>query len=523
MSRQDTVIPAGRHWWADESRMTWSLPVCLGFQLVLFTGVACSRLIDSDEGLYLLAVKLVAHGKRPYLDFFFQQLPALPYVYALWSRVVGFSWVSDRMLSVLLSVALGGLLYWHVERLYSRKTLACLAVLLYALNNLVIAWHPVVKTYALSNFLLFCAYLLVFPENTRHSRRKIFLGGILLAFAVETRLYIVAVAPVLMASLYYFRCRSDGRLRNVWPFVAGLALGLLPNLFFLASAPDPYVFDNVGYHLIRSGLKAAIRNKTKTFLAISNLQGSYDGSGAQFGMLGLPALATLLLRGVDRRLFLPFAVGAVLFVTCFTPKPTFPQYFSVCVPYLVIVGVKFVGIMAGPHDVAGAPLRLVKTAGLVMAILYLFCGGLAVFNYCYSGAGVEGIWKWDNSFDYRLSTVREVSNTLEHLVVKDEPVLSFWPGYVVECDCVPQDGTENDFALLVSPKLTPAEAERRKIMTDEGLQDLLKKHRVRAVVVRADRDELARGVSYRDTLQRNGYKRVRAIGRAEVYLWTAPQ
>jgi uncharacterized membrane protein len=149
---------------------------------MLFTAMAYSRLIDTDEGFYLLAAKLVAHGKHPYLDFFFQQMPALPYVYAVWSRVVGLSWTSARMLSVLLSVALGGLLYWHIERLYSRKTLACLAVLLYALNTLVIAWHSVVKTYALSNLLLFCAYLLVFPEPRRYSGWKAWLGNHLPAF-----------------------------------------------------------------------------------------------------------------------------------------------------------------------------------------------------------------------------------------------------------------------------------------------------------------------------------------------------
>jgi hypothetical protein len=522
-SQQPTVTPARWRWLADESRVIWSLPVCLGLQVMLFTAMAYSRLIDTDEGFYLLAVKLVAHGKHPYLDFFFQQMPALPYVYAVWSRVVGLSWTSARMLSVLLSVALGGLLYWHIERLYSRKTLACLAVLLYALNNLVIAWHSVVKTFALSNFLLFCAYLLVFPEPKRYSGWKAFLGGLLLACAVDTRLYLIAVTPVLMASLYYSGPHSGGRLKYVWPFAGGLALGLLPNLLLLSRAPDSYVFDNIGYHLIRSdlALRSAIRQKIETFLAITNVQGSYDGSGAQFAMLGLPALAVVFLRDVDRRLFLPLALSLVLFVTCLMPSPTFLQYFCVCVPYMVIVAVKFIATMAPPHGVADAPLRLVRTLGLMVAGLYLLCGAVAFFNYGFWGTGVEGIWKRENTIDYRVSTVRQVSKTLEHLVAKDEPVLSFWPGYLVECDCVPQDHTENDFALWISPNLTPAEAERRKIITEARVQDLLKRHAPRAVVVRSSGDGGGMwGISFRDVLQRNGYKLVRSIGRAEIYMWT---
>jgi hypothetical protein len=491
---------------------------------MLFTTIAYSRLIDGDEGFYLLAVKLVAHGKHPYLDFFFPQMPALPYAYALWSRVVGLSWTSARMLSVLLSVALGGLLYWHIERLYSRKTLACLAVLLYALNNLVIAWHSVVKTYALSNFLLFCAYLLVFPEPRRYSGWKAFLGGLLLACAVDTRLYLIAVTPVLMASLYCSGSHSGGRLKYVWSFAGGLALGLLPNLLLLSRAPDSYVFDNIGYHLIRShsGLLAGIRQKIETFLAITNVQGSSDGSGAQFAMLGLPALAVVLLRDVDRRLFFPLALGLVLFVTCLVPSPTFPQYFCVCVPYMVIVAVKFIVTMARSHDVADAPLLLVRMLGLLVAGLYFLCGVLAFYNYGFSGTGVEGIWGRQNTIDYRISTVRQVSKELRHLVAKDDPVISFWPGYVVECDCVPQDGTENDFALWISPKLSPAEAERRKIITDARVLDLLKRHYPRAVVVRSavGWEWEGWGTSFRDVLQRNGYKLVRSIGRAEIYIWT---
>src|SRR5215471_634951 len=108
-----TATRPRQFWSADESRPIWTLPACLALQLILFSTLAYSRMIDTDEGLYLLAVKLVAQGKRPYLDFFYQQMPGLPYVYALWSRAVGISWTSARLFSVLLSVALGGLIYWH--------------------------------------------------------------------------------------------------------------------------------------------------------------------------------------------------------------------------------------------------------------------------------------------------------------------------------------------------------------------------------------------------------------------------
>ena len=487
---------------------------------MLFTIIGYLRLTDTDEGLYLLAAKLVAQGKRLYVDFFFQQMPALPYVYGLWSRLVGLSWISGRMLSVLLSVALGGLLYWHIERLYSSKILACLAVLLYALNNLVIAWHSVVKTYALSNFFLFCAYVLVVSDKKRQIGWQALSGGLLLGLAVDTRLYLIAVTPVLVVSLYFSGSRSDGRLKAVWPFIAGLVVGLTPNLLMLLRAPKSYIFDNIGYHLIRSdsSLRHQIFQKIETLLAITNLQGSYDGSGAQFALLGLAALATVLSRTFDSRSLFPFAISLVLFVTCLVPSPTFPQYFCVCVPYLVIAAVRLVATTLESLNVADARFRLMRKLGLLLGGLYVLCGFLTFYNYAYRGSGVEGIWRKSNTFDYRLSTVRQVSRELSHFVSKDDPVISFWPGYLVECDCLPQGGTENDFALFVSPKLSPAEAERSKIITDVHVRDLLKKHQPRAVVVRSADVWGGWGISYRDALQQNGYKLVRSIGRAEIYL-----
>ena len=57
------------------------VPVFLA-QLAFFTYVALHRFANGDEGFYLLASRLVLAHKKPYLDFFFLQMPLLPYVYA---------------------------------------------------------------------------------------------------------------------------------------------------------------------------------------------------------------------------------------------------------------------------------------------------------------------------------------------------------------------------------------------------------------------------------------------------------
>ena len=89
------------------------IPVfCL--QIILFLFIARHRFIDGDEGYFLLAARLVLLHKKPYIDFFFQQTPLLPYVYALWLECFRVSWACARILPALLSTLLGTVLCKHI-------------------------------------------------------------------------------------------------------------------------------------------------------------------------------------------------------------------------------------------------------------------------------------------------------------------------------------------------------------------------------------------------------------------------
>ena len=59
-------------------------------------------------------------------------MPLFPYVYGLWMWLFGFSWYAARLLSALLAVGTGLLLYQYVVRLTSKRHLGLLAVGLYA-------------------------------------------------------------------------------------------------------------------------------------------------------------------------------------------------------------------------------------------------------------------------------------------------------------------------------------------------------------------------------------------------------
>jgi hypothetical protein len=95
--------------------------------LAIFAGVSTHRLIDGDEGFYLVAARLVGEGKRLYRDFFYLQLPALPHVFAAWFAVAGAGWVQARLLAAILAAGIG-ILYATFYSMHARWALVPLAV-----------------------------------------------------------------------------------------------------------------------------------------------------------------------------------------------------------------------------------------------------------------------------------------------------------------------------------------------------------------------------------------------------------
>ncbi|MBI3693530.1 MAG: glycosyltransferase family 39 protein, partial [Acidobacteria bacterium] len=464
-------------------------------------------------------------GKSPYLEFHYQQMPALPYLYAAWMKLAGVSWASARLLSVLFSVLLGGLLCRHVLALYHKPALAWLAAVLYASSSLVFAWHTVVKTYAAANLFLFGAYLLACDRPAPRPRFRLFLSGLLLGLAVDTRLCLAAVAPVLL--IYIWRSEADpGRSRSaLWLFGTGLAAALLPNLFFLWKDPDACIFGNCLYPLTRdhSGLLANLKQKLGVVFLLLNLQPAYDAMGGQFALLCLLVLSAVLLRNrMDPRLRLPFSIGLVLAVICLLPNPTFTQYFCVCVPYWIIVAAGFVEGVTGlsaPHPwIQG----FLKRLGGVLLGAYLCYGAVALYKYGFSGVGVAGIETAENAANFRISTVRQVSAEIGRWAGADEPVISSWPGYLVESDCVIQPGMEHQFSILISERISQTLADRLKMISEARLQSLLRAH-ARRVAVLGNDDLLGdvRRARYRDMLAQNGYRLVRRVERAQIYVWSS--
>ena len=217
----------------------------------------------------------------------------------------------------MFAIAVGLLLYLFVRDRHGLAA-AWAAVAVYAGSGLVFGYLTLVRDVrALSTLLVFGAYVLA--EDVR------WLGaGVLVGLAVDTRLLLLAVVPVF---LLYARRRPA--------FAAGLGAALVPTLVFLVISPSAFWFDNVRYHSLKSssGLVVDAHQKAQTAATLLGLESSDRALGIQFALLVLAAAIAVVWR---RHLPLALAIAVALGIVSFLPTPSYVQYFSLLVPFLVV-------------------------------------------------------------------------------------------------------------------------------------------------------------------------------------------
>jgi hypothetical protein len=483
--------------------------------LSCFLAVAFMRLIDGDEGYYLLAARLVFAGHRPYADFFFPQMFLTPYVYGAWLGLIGTTWYAGRALSALLAMILTVLVYRAAVQTARRRGPAVFAVALFLFSELSLAWLTVVKTYALSAVLLFAAFMLA--RRTELHRSHALLLGALLGLGVDTRLYIAGVVPLFVASLWRRRVANTEK-RAAAPFLAGLALTLLPNVVFLAADPQAFLFGTLGYHSFRSagGLIGEPGQKLAVLLHLLGGDGSIDG--VRLAVIFVPSLIYSLVM-IFRRRAVPLSATLELGLVglLLLPTPTFTQYFALVFPFAVVNVAAL--IAAAQQRLVGEDRRAARAwhGGLaIAAVLYLAAVPDLVVRYTLTGEGVIGILTPALASDWRITTVREVSQTMERAAPEPGLALVWWPGYLVESTRGPLPGTENHFGRPVAPLLPPGQAHRQHLASEPELLRAIDEAVPEVIVLGNDvlgEERLEAG----EHLQRSRYRHFAWIGNAEVW------
>jgi Dolichyl-phosphate-mannose-protein mannosyltransferase len=494
----------------------WLLASVFVALLCFFLFVARNRFIDGDEGFYLLASRLVLAHKTPYLDFFYTQAPLLPYVYGMWMKLGGVTWVSARTFSALLTALLGLLVFGQVSRVTGKSLAGLTALALFASSTLVFAWYPIAKTHSLAGLFLFAAYVIISPLSAATSPWWIACSGLLLGLSVDTRSYIAGVTPVFLWWIIQRSAPSRRVAHTLW-FLGGLAIGIAPSATLFALSPDRYVFNNLRYHAMRSSEGLIGDWRSKVHIARLVLVGP-DDNGLQFGMLSIVGVALAFLWQKSRRAsLLAFLIAFFLGLISILPTPAYSQYFCLCMPFLIVSAACLVSDYFGwLRSKAVRWTAIVVCAGLFAG--YLALGARGFRHYLITG-DVIGIDDPDEAPNWTLARVREVSKAIDEVALPEETVASLWPGYIFESHADAYSGFENNFGWGVSWQLTQQERAKYHVISEGDFESGLAAHVPRIVVLGNDvlRDD-PHGGEYAGMLKSNGYALAQTVGDASVYV-----
>ena len=489
--------------------------VLVAILAAVFVPMSILRLVDADEGAYLMAAKLVMQGKLLYHDFSYPQMPLLPYLYAAWMKIFGTSWYAARLLSAFFSVALGLAVYQQILRLTGRRTLAFLSTIGFAFTGLVFAWYPLVKTFVFPTLMLFLAYAVLDSA----ARGKYFWSGLFLGLAVDTRFYVAIVILTLAVEVVR---RESGRAlaRELGFMAAGLAVALAPSVLLFVVSPDMFLFNVLGFHAIRWPGAGAIGDFPQKLTAIFTIFGLEDTEGAtsaQFTVLFF-LNAALLVSRLRMRQPLPASLSMtmLLLLISLLPTPVYTQYACIPIPFMIVNAALLIADLTGEGAATSVAGRRFKHALLLLLGAYVVVSAVDVDRYVIGRETVPSL----RPEDWRISTINRVAKSIDDHITPGNPlVITWWPGYLIESKATILPRTENHFNLWYSIHLNPADVGRYNYISFEELVWHILHHTANVVVLgNWVFDVKGR---YQQILAQSGYVMVDRIGTAEVYRWKA--
>jgi len=287
-----------------------------------------------DEGFHLLAARLILAGKRPYADFLFAQTPLNAYWNALIMRLTGVGWRIPQAMAALETAGAVWLISSYVLR-RSRLPVAIGLAFLIGLNDVVVWYGCIPQSYGLCMLLSAAAFRFTVGE------RALF-AGLASGAAASASLLAAPSGAVLFIRMW----RRPA-------FLAGALLALSPVLWALATTPRQFVFDVVGFHVNYRQVQWS-----GWVAHDAGVLTSWLDSGTGLILVGLAIAGIWVGRSrPDVRLCAWVACVASAYVA--TAHPTFPQYFTVAVPFAAVLASAALEKVSGRWPAAAIAMLMV--------------------------------------------------------------------------------------------------------------------------------------------------------------------
>jgi hypothetical protein len=482
------------------------------------------RSFDHNEHMYISASVLVSQGRVLYEDFAYLQMPYLPLLYSAVYKTLGITsyyLLAAKVVSFLF-LATSALILFLLARSVTRDATLSLGVAaLFLLNTTILRAGIEASNYIMPVAFSIAAFYVFHLSVSTPGARPLpaALAGLLLALAIGAKLtYASTVVPFLAVSLWLAlkkdRSADTGRsaARVLVPFLTGLAIGLLPALFYLASDPGSFFFDNLGFHNLTSqwrretGCKGPISLGGKIKYAYIMYR-KPDNVILMLGVVfGLVRPRRRLAAGgrMVARMAASAAVAALLVVvgaaTALAPTPSFPQYYAMPVSLLFLL---LVYLYRSHTPERWGLCRAAMTILVLVTAIYRIPPMLDSIQIMGTKAGWRGVRVHDLSVRLRQALI-------DHGVGVDDKIATLSPVVCIEAGLpIYAELCTGPFLYRVGDLLTPQQRQRFVGTSPGSIAGLFQADPPGAVLVGSEGDLDKPLIEYATA---NDYKMVKIAG-----------
>ena len=472
----------------------------LVLQILLIGYFVQNRIVDRDEGLYLWAAREVASGKSPYEDFFFPQMPLLLYLLLPLSRLGWNSLFLARSVYGTASLILGLLIFHYLYRREKSFEIALFGLSIYVFSGFLLSWHTVVQFNALTDLLVFGAFL-SFTAGLHTQRRQYYLlAGLLLGLTVDLRIVFIPLIPVFLFLIYFFRPRDGlGRVRRSLSLcLGGALLGGSPLIYFLGRYRLGFLQQTVFFQLTRDrffweapGMWTSMSHNVATLAKFFLFP--------QTGLVLVLSIYMLFcyLRETPRRPFISshprqgvlLLIALTIFASHLVVTPSFFHYWVQVVPLLIAFSAPSLSRLLERRG-----LRKFAVAG---GVIYLLCISLPIALH---------VKAWMPKYrPWQIANLRSVVEVVQELTSEDDRVVSYWTGFLVFAERRGIEGV-NPRERIISNKLTATERHRYPIADHSRLAEAITKKEADLIIMPpGSRDRSVVEDSYREVERFEGF------------------
>jgi 4-amino-4-deoxy-L-arabinose transferase-like glycosyltransferase len=326
-----------------------------------------TRAFSWDESYHLLAAQLVAHGKRPYLDFCFPQPPLNTYWNALWMRIVGESWRAIHAVAALMVLAAAWLISGYARSRLHSITAALTILIVTGLDVLIVQYGSVGQAYALALVTTVAAFRLALRAVETDRPWFAAFAGLAAGCGACATLLSAPVGIVLLVWIAVYNQNGD-RWKKAAALIAGEAAAFLPIFWLFVLNPRATLFNVIQYELLYRQVEweGAYAHDAKIWLAWLD-----TSHGVIIAVLAIAGLAFVKFRSQWPRarraeFYLCGWLAAVLLLHISQAHPTFAQYYMLAVPFLAVLVSASIGALNSRWASIG--LAVLMAGGLAKTI-----------------------------------------------------------------------------------------------------------------------------------------------------------